>query len=75
MAFNVPRNDALEAVRPETAEAAALWARYLVEWTRWNHVRTLGALAAAVLFTLGSGPATGGVTPRAGGTFPRGPSP
>lgn len=52
MAFNVPRNDALEAVRPETAEAAALWARYLVEWTRWNTVRTLAALAAAVLFTL-----------------------
>ena len=52
MAFNVPRNDALEAVRPETAEAAALWARYLVEWTRWNTVRTLAALAAALLFTL-----------------------
>jgi uncharacterized membrane protein len=53
MAFNVPRNDALEALRADTAEAAAFWGRYLVEWTRWNHVRTVGALAAAALFTLG----------------------
>jgi len=49
MGFNVPRNDALEAVRPETAEAAALWGRYLVEWTRWNHVRTVAALLCATL--------------------------
>src|SRR5215468_164670 len=52
MAFNVPRNDALEALKPETAEAAAYWARYLVEWTRWNTVRTLAAFVAATVLTL-----------------------
>jgi len=49
MAFNVPRNDRLEGVSPEGPEATALWSRYLVEWTRWNHVRTLAAVACTVL--------------------------
>ncbi len=52
MAFNVPRNDALEAVDPESAEGETYWRRYLVEWTLWNHVRTAAALAAAALFTI-----------------------
>lgn len=52
MVCNVPRNDALAAVDPASAEAATVWARYVVEWTRWNHVRTVAALAGAALFTL-----------------------
>ena len=52
MAFNVPRNDALAAVDPARAEGARLWARYVVEWTAWNHVRTVAALAAATLLTV-----------------------
>ncbi len=51
IAFNVPLNDALAAVKPESAEGATLWAAYLSRWTAWNHVRTLAALAAAALFT------------------------
>jgi uncharacterized membrane protein len=51
--FNVPRNDALAAVDPSSAEGAKLWARYLTEWTAWNHVRTVMALAAAVSLTVG----------------------
>ena len=50
IAFNVPLNDALAAVKPESAEGATLWAVYLSRWTAWNHVRTLAALAAAALF-------------------------
>jgi uncharacterized membrane protein len=50
IAFNVPLNDALAAVKPESAEGATLWAAYLSRWTAWNHVRTLVALAAAALF-------------------------
>ncbi len=46
--FNVPRNDALAAVDPESAEGASLWAGYVKSWTAWNHVRTASALAAAV---------------------------
>lgn len=50
MWLNVPMNDALAAATPTTTEAARLWARYLVSWTFWNHVRTVAALAAMVSF-------------------------
>jgi uncharacterized membrane protein len=50
--FNVPRNNALAAVDPASAEGASLWARYLTEWTTWNHVRTVAALAAAALLSV-----------------------
>ena len=52
MAFNVPRNNALAAVVPESAEGAGLWARYVTEWTAWNHVRTGACLAAAAALTM-----------------------
>ena len=52
MLFNVPRNTALDAVAATSPEGAALWADYLVTWTRWNHVRTVAALAGAASFTL-----------------------
>jgi uncharacterized membrane protein len=50
--FNVPLNDALAAADPSSAEGAALWTRYLSDWTLWNHVRTGASLAATVLFTM-----------------------
>jgi uncharacterized membrane protein len=53
IAFNVPRNNALAAVAPDSMEAAALWSRYLKEWTAWNHVRTLAALVAMAVLVLG----------------------
>ena len=49
--FNVPRNDALAAVDPASAEGARLWADYLRSWTAWNHVRTIASMAAAALLT------------------------
>jgi uncharacterized membrane protein len=49
MVCNVPLNDALARVDPASEEAAALWRRYLVSWTRWNHLRTAAALAASAL--------------------------
>lgn len=52
IAFNVPLNDALATVKPDSAEGANLWANYLTNWTRWNHVRTIAALAAAALLTI-----------------------
>jgi uncharacterized membrane protein len=51
-ACNVPRNDALAAVAPSAAGAADVWSRYLDEWTMWNHVRTVAALAAAAALTM-----------------------
>lgn len=49
--FNVPRNNALAAVDPTSSEGAHVWATYLSNWTAWNHVRTIAALAAAASFT------------------------
>jgi uncharacterized membrane protein len=49
---NVPRNNALAGVAPGDAETALHWARYVSEWTAWNHVRTAAALGAAVSFIL-----------------------
>lgn len=50
LACNVPLNDALAAVNPHSAEGAALWTRYLANWTAWNHVRTAASFGAAALF-------------------------
>jgi uncharacterized membrane protein len=50
MIFNVPLNDALAAVQPSSSEAASVWARYLSDWTMWNHVRTIASTAAFALF-------------------------
>lgn len=50
VAFNVPLNDALAAVAPDSAEGAARWASYVPDWTAWNHVRTIASLAAAASF-------------------------
>lgn len=52
ISFNVPLNDALAIVKPDSPEGATLWARYLSDWTVWNHVRTVAALMAAALFTI-----------------------
>jgi uncharacterized membrane protein len=52
MTRNVPLNDLLAAAQPDAPETHALWSRYLREWTRWNHVRTVAPAASAVLFTL-----------------------
>jgi uncharacterized membrane protein len=53
MRFNVPRNEALKRVAPSSAEAASLWADYLVTWTAWNHVRAAAALLASACFGIG----------------------
>jgi uncharacterized membrane protein len=50
MIFNVPLNDTLAAADPAGTEVASLWARYLKEWTFWNHVRTVASTAACALF-------------------------
>ena len=47
---NVPLNDALVPLNPESAEAAEFWARYLKNWVMWNHVRTVASLAASGAF-------------------------
>jgi uncharacterized membrane protein len=50
--FNVPRNDALAALDPASAESVRLWAEYVAGWTLWNHVRTIAAIAATILLMI-----------------------
>ena len=50
LVFNVPLNNALDAADPASADAASLWARYLTDWTFWNHARTVASAAASALF-------------------------
>ena len=49
MAYNVPRNNELAALDPDSAAAAARWPSWMAEWTAGNHVRTVPGVAAAVL--------------------------
>jgi uncharacterized membrane protein len=49
---NIPLNNGLAIVQPNSSEAAALWEKYLTSWTAWNHLRTLAALVAAAAFSL-----------------------
>jgi uncharacterized membrane protein len=51
MIGNVPLNEALAKVNPNTG-GANLWVSYLRDWTMWNHVRTVAALGAAASFTI-----------------------
>jgi uncharacterized membrane protein len=53
MAANVPMNDALVAMEPESAPAAEYWPRYVRVWNAWNHLRGAAGLAAAALLTVG----------------------
>ncbi|NJL60948.1 MAG: DUF1772 domain-containing protein [Methylacidiphilales bacterium] len=50
--FNVPLNDALGKVEPGSTEGTSLWNSYLTNWTFWNHVRAIAALAATALFAI-----------------------
>lgn len=50
--FNVPLNESLATVEPGSSDSANLWASYLTNWTNWNHVRTVAALAASGLLTI-----------------------
>ncbi len=52
IAFNVPLNDQLAVVAPDSAAGAEFWQRYLSTWVGWNHVRTLAPLASTASFIL-----------------------
>lgn len=53
MLGNVPLNDRLAAVSATDPAAHDVWSHYLDRWTMWNHVRTVAAMVAALLFYLG----------------------
>lgn len=47
MALNVPRNERLAGLAPESLQAAEYWVVYLREWSLWNHVRSAASIASA----------------------------
>lgn len=51
--YHVPRNEALDKVTAGTPEADRMWAAYLVDWTRMNHVRGLAGIVAGGLLVVG----------------------
>jgi uncharacterized membrane protein len=47
IALNVPRNERLAGLDPESSQAAEYWVVYLREWSLWNHVRSAASVASA----------------------------
>lgn len=52
MVFNVPMNNALAASAASDPAGADLWAKYLTDWTFWNHIRTIASIAASASFIM-----------------------
>ena len=52
IARNVPLNDRLSTLHPQSADATIPWDEYVWKWTVWNHVRTAAAFAAASTLTI-----------------------
>jgi uncharacterized membrane protein len=50
---NVPLNTQLAAVQANDPAAIKVWEHYLGRWTLLNSVRTVAAMCAALLFTVG----------------------
>jgi uncharacterized membrane protein len=49
---NLPLNNQLAFVRPDSEAGAKVWKAYLPTWSLWNHVRVATALAAAACFIM-----------------------
>lgn len=50
---NVPLNERLEAVSAPEPAATGVWEYYLDRWTMFNTIRTIAAIAAVLMFTIG----------------------
>ena len=47
---NLPLNNKLLPMKPESAEAGRFWNEFRAAWGLWNHVRWIGALGASAAF-------------------------
>jgi uncharacterized membrane protein len=50
--LNVPLNNRLAKLPPDSPEATQFWPQYVRDWTRWNHVRTAASTIASACATL-----------------------
>lgn len=49
---NVPMNNRLAKLDHRSSEAADYWVIYVKQWTRLNHIRTLGSIVTAGLYLI-----------------------
>ena len=49
-AFNVPLNNILAKTDVNNIHARQIWKHYLINWTRWNHLRTVTSILSCGLF-------------------------
>lgn len=49
---NVPMNNKLERLDHTSSEASVYWANYGRDWTRLNHVRSVGSIVTAGLYII-----------------------
>jgi uncharacterized membrane protein len=47
--FNVPLNNALARLDPDSDNVQQIWSHYLRTWTKWNHLRTVSSLITCAL--------------------------
>jgi len=47
---NVPMNENLDRLNYSNSESHDYWIHYVKQWTRLNHIRTLGAIATAICY-------------------------
>jgi uncharacterized membrane protein len=47
--FNVPLNNGLARLGPDSNNAQQIWSHYLITWTKWNHLRTISSLITCAL--------------------------
>ncbi|MEL6870261.1 MAG: anthrone oxygenase family protein [Pseudomonadota bacterium] len=50
MLGNVPMNDKLESLDHTSREAEVYWAQYGRDWTRLNHIRSIGSVLTSALY-------------------------
>lgn len=50
---NVPLNDQLATVSAADPATHGVWNHYKDRWTLWNHIRTVAAMVAALLYSMG----------------------
>jgi uncharacterized membrane protein len=49
---NVPLNNRLTHIHPASDEMTRFWPNYVSRWSKWNHVRTITAMAATALLVV-----------------------
>lgn len=50
--FNVPLNNMLASLDPDSLASADRWREFLRRWTAWNHVRTAASICAMASFIM-----------------------